>query len=177
MTPFPTINAAVNDSGLQNLHEIFMPEPVSWMPHTIGWYAVIGLVLLITGWWLYGRLRRFRKNRYRRLALAELAVIEGELKQPERRAKALAKIPVLLKWTALATFPRIDVAGLSGERWLAFLDKTMGGRNFTEGEGRLLPELAFAPVQRITQLSNEKMGNLLQLVRRWIKRHGNEGRG
>jgi len=167
--------AEVSTSGLENLHEILLPYPVSWMPQTVGWYAVLGLIVAVTGWWVYGRLRRFQKNRYRRSALAELAVIEGELKRPERRAKALVEIPVLLKWTALAAFPRIDVAGLSGERWLAFLDKTVGGKDFSEDVGRLLPELAYAPALGIANLSDERIGSLLQLTRRWIKTHARMG--
>jgi hypothetical protein len=163
--------AAAEVLGLEKLHEILLPEPVSWVPQTVGWYAVFGLIVAITGWWVFGRLRRFQKNRYRRLALAELAVIEGELQQPERRAKALAEIPVLLKWTALAAFPRVEVAELSGERWLTFLDKTMGGKDFREGVGRLLPELAYAPALGIATLSDERIGSLLQLTRCWIERH------
>lgn len=163
--------ADVSNSGLEDLHEIFLPYPVSWMPQTIGWYAVFGIILLATGWWVYGRFRRFRANRYRRLALAELEVIERELRQPEKRANALAEIPVLLKETALSASPRTDVADLSGEKWLSFLDKTLGGKNFTEGEGRLLPELAYAPVQRTVQFSDVQIGKLLQLVRHWIKIH------
>ncbi len=163
--------ANISNSGLEKLHEIILPDPVSWMPQTIGWYAIFGLILFVVGWWVCGRLRRFRKNRYRRLALEELAVIERELQRPEKRAKALAKIPVLLKGTVLSAFPRSEVAGLNGEKWLAFLDKTMGGKNFTEGEGRLLPELAYAPVRRIAQLPDEQIGKLLQLIRRWVKLH------
>jgi hypothetical protein len=172
MTLFSVGNVPMYNADLQKLNEIIIPDPVSWMPQTIGWYVVFGLILLVAGWWIYGRIRRFRKNRYRRLALAELAVIEQELQQPEKHAKALAEIPVLLKGTALSAFPRSEVAGLSGEKWLAFLDKTMGGKNFTEGEGRLLPELAYAPVQRTAQFSDESVSKLLQLIRRWIKRHG-----
>ena len=167
--------AAANVPSLEKLHEILLPDPVSWMPKTIGWYVVFGLILFVTGYWVYGRLQRFQKNRYRRLALAELAVIEGELQQPERRAKALAEIPVLLKWTALEAFPRSEVAHLSGERWLAFLDKTMGGKDFTEGEGRLLPELAYAPVTSISNIPDETISKLLQITRHWIKRHVNFG--
>jgi hypothetical protein len=163
--------AAANVPGLEKLHEILLPAPVSWVPQTLGWYAVFGLIVALVGWWVYGRLRRFRKNRYRRFALAELAAIERNLQRPERRAKALAEIPVLLKGAALSAFPRSEVAGLSGERWLVFLDKTVGGRDFTEGEGRLLPELAYPPGQRIGQLPDEQISNLLQLLRRWIKMH------
>jgi hypothetical protein len=158
-------------SGLEKLHEIVWPSPVSWTPQTPGWYVVFGLALLGAGWWVYRSLRHFWKNRYRRLALEELLAIERELQQPERRAKALGEIPALLKWTALAAFPRGDVADLSGEKWLAFLDKTIGGKDFEEGEGRLLPELAYAPAERIAQLSDESISDLLQLVRRWIKMH------
>jgi len=158
-------------SSLEKLHEIILPDPVSWIPRTIGWYAIFGLILFVACWWAYRRLRHFRKNRYRRLALEGLVVIEQELQRPEKRAKALAEIPVLLKRAALSAFPRSEVASLSGEKWLTFLDKTIGAKDFTEGEGRLLPELAYAPVQRITQLSDEQIGNLLQLVRRWIKGH------
>jgi len=161
----------ISNSALQNVHEIILPEPVSWMPQTIGWYAVFGLILFVAGWCVYRGLRHYRTNRYRRLALEALSVIEQELRRPEKRAEALSEIPVLLKEAALLAFPRSEVADLSGEKWLDFLDKTMGGKNFTIGEGRLLPELAYAPVQRIAQLSDEQVGNLLQLVRRWIKLH------
>jgi hypothetical protein len=163
--------ASVSDAGLEKLHEILLPDPVSWMPQTIGWYAVLGVVLFLASLWVYGRVRRYRANRYRRLALAELAIIERELQRPEKRTWALAEIPVLLKKTALLAFPRSDVASLSGEKWLAFLDKTVGGKNFREGEGRCLPDLAYAPASRIAELADESISKLLQLVRNWIKTH------
>ena len=163
--------AAADGPGLEKLHEIILPDPVSWMPQTIGWYAVFGLFLVLAGWWACGRLRRFRKNRYRRLALAELAVIERGLRQPEKRARSLAEIPLLLKRTALAAFPRTEVAGLSGEKWLAFLDKTLGEKDFTPKEGRLLSELAYAPTARILELPDDAVGKLIQLIRQWIQTH------
>jgi cbb3-type cytochrome oxidase subunit 3 len=157
--------------GLEKLHDIVVPAPVSWAPQAPGWYVVFGLVLLGVGWWIYRRLRRFRKNRYRRLALKELTVIERQLQQPERRAKALAEIPALLKWTALEAFPRSEVAALTGEQWLAFLDRNLGGKDFKEGPGRFLSELAYAPAEKTARFSDESIRNLLQLIRRWTKRH------
>ena len=163
--------AEVSVSGLEKLHEIVMPASASWAPQTIGWYVLFGLVLLVAGGWVYRCLRRFRKNRYRRLALEELTVVERELQEPERRAKALAEIPVLLKWTALAAFPRSEVAALTGEQWLAFLDRNLGGKDFKEGPGRFLSELAYAPAEKTARFSDESIRNLLQLIRRWTKRH------
>jgi Ca-activated chloride channel family protein len=88
----------------------------------------------------------------------------------------LAEIPVLVKRTALAAFPRSEVAGLSGEKWLTFLDKTLGGKGFTGDVGRLLPELAYAPGPRISRLPDETIGKLIQLIRQWIHAHKGEDR-
>ena len=163
--------ADASNLGLEKLHEILLPDPVNWMPQTVGWYAVFGLIVVAAGWKLFGRFSRFRNNRYRRFALTELEAIEQDLQRPEKRVRALREIPVLLKRTALAAFPRSEVAGLSGEKWLAFLDKTLGGKDFMENEGRLLPELDYAPAARISNLSDEAVGKLLRIVRHWIKVH------
>ncbi len=156
---------------MQGLHEIFLPDPVSWLPQTAGWFALLGLVLLALAWWGYGRLRHFMANRYRRLALAELTAIERDLGVPGRRTEVLVKVPVLLKRTALSAFPRTEVAGLSGEGWLAFLDHTMGGREFSEGPGCLLRELAYLPAPSVEQLSEERVSDLLRVARHWIEGH------
>lgn len=163
--------AGVSPPGLEKLHEIALPAPVSWMPHTIGWYAIFGLIFLAVGGWGYRRLRRFLGNRYRRLALAELAVIEGDLARPGKRAGALAALSVLIRRTALTAFPRSEVAALSGERWLVFLDRTMDGKGFAEGEGRLLSELPYAPASRLEALPEAAIGELLRLARCWITTH------
>lgn len=161
----------VSRPGLERLHEIILPDPVPWMPHTAGWYALFALIVLGAGWWGYGRFRHSMRNRYRRLALRELSIIEDQMTQSRGHPKALAQISVLLKRTALSAFPRADVAGLSGDKWLAFLDETMGGKEFTQGEGRLLSELPFAPVSRLEELPDKAIGNLLHLAHRWIKTH------
>jgi hypothetical protein len=165
----PDGSAAI--AGLEKLHEILLPAPVSWAPRTIGWYVAFGLILLVAARWIDDRLRRIRRNRYRRSALGELAIIERDLERPEARAEALAAIPGLLKRTALSAFPRAQVAALSGQAWLAFLDETMGGKAFTEGEGRVLPELAYAPAPRIAGLPGDSIQGLVRLARRWIAVH------
>jgi hypothetical protein len=163
--------AAANVPGLEKLHEILLPDPVSWVPQAPGWYVVLGLIVVLAGWGAFAGFRRFRKNRYRRFALEEMAAIERDLQRPEERPRALTEIPVLVKRTALAAFPRSDVAGLSGEKWLAFLDKTLGGKDFTENEGQLLPELAYAPGPQISKLPDETIDRLIHIVRHWIKTH------
>jgi len=156
---------------LQGLHEIHLPDPVSWLPQTVGWYVGLGIVLLALGWWGYVRRRRFAADRYRRLALAELADLTRELLTSGQRVQVLRRLPVLMKRTALSAFPRAEVASLTGARWLAFLDRTMGGTEFTEGAGQLLGELAYAPTSCVEQLPDECVAGLLRAVRRWIMGH------
>ena len=45
---------------------------------------------------------------------------------------------MLIRRTCLARYPRADVAGLTGEAWLAFLDETGRTREFSTGAGRVL---------------------------------------
>lgn len=152
-----------------DLHDIILPEPVSWMPQTSGWWAVLGLIGLALGWTVYVGVRRHRANRYRRLALVRLVLIEQALADPSSRPTALSELPVLVKQTALAYRRRSEVAGLSGERWLRFLDESYGGRGFMEGPGRLLPGLAYAAPQ--AERSEDQIGELVQLIRHWIRQH------
>lgn len=131
------------------------PPAISMMPQTSGWLVIAGLVLLAV---LYAAWRwrvRFLENAYRRRALAELA--------------SCGQDPVLianvLRRTALAAFPRKDVASLTGDLWLSFLDRTgAGGEAFLRGAGR---SVAFAPYTTDKKVD----GELAEVVAAWIRTH------
>jgi hypothetical protein len=167
-------------SAPPNLHDIVLPEPVSWMPQTGGWLALLAIVLVVVAWAAWAGLRRRHANRYRRQALERLDRIEQALADPQARAAALTELPVLLKQTALACRPRSEVASLTGDPWLRFLDASYGGSGFTDGPGRLLPVLAYQArpgrgVEESEPLgveeASEQIPDLLHLVRHWILRH------
>jgi hypothetical protein len=158
-------------AALQRLHESPLPGPVSWMPQTIGWYVVVGLLLLAMARVACACVRRHRKNEYRRAALRELDVVERDWQRQDRRAETLAAIPDLLKRAALSAYPRAEVASLSGDAWLSFLDRTLGSAAFASAEGRVLCELAYAPASRLAQLPDESIRAALRLARRWISAH------
>lgn len=145
--------------AIEKLREIPLPEPVSYAPQTAGWY-ILGVLLAAALVWFGVRwYRSWRTNRYRRTALAELAVLE--------QRGDLGALPALVKRTALCFTPREEIAGLSGDRWLEFLDRTAGDSSFTTGAGRLLPRLAYAPAP----LDEGETSALVGAVRRWIRRH------
>ncbi len=154
--------------ALAGLHDIVVPEPVSYAPQTIGWYVVLAVLLIGAGWLAVRAWRRARAERYRRLALAELAVIETAVHDPARRGEALSALPALLKRTALARFPREEVGSLSGDAWLAFLERTGPGA-FAGTAGARLAELSYARPAR--PVADDECATLLGGARRWIEAH------
>jgi hypothetical protein len=145
---------------LDQLHDIVEPPPVSMMPATWGWAVVGAAMLAVLGLllWLYARHRR--ATAYRRAALAELDMLAPRLEAGD--ATALAAAETLLRRTALAAFPRAQVATLTGSDWLAFLDRT-GGDFAAVG-----PALAAAPYAPAPAFDGAAA---LRAARHWIARH------
>jgi hypothetical protein len=160
-----------DDIDMSQVHDLALPDPVSYVPQTAGWYLA-GVALAILAVWLVARLRaRSRANRYRRLALEELSALEAAMGQPEERSRALSEIPVLVKRVGLVTFSRDDAASLSGDAWLARLDRSLGSDAFTHGPGRLLPLLAYGSPHLRENVSEERARALIDLIRQWIRTH------
>lgn len=144
---------------LSQLRDIHLPPPVSWWPPAPGWWAVATLVLLLivlTTWLL----SRHRRNRWRRQALAALAQLRST-----DDALLLRELSVLLRRIAIGRFPQQEVAALTGDAWLAFLDHTLGddGSAFRAGPGRALAAGPYAAAVDIDASA------LLNLCERWIR--------
>ncbi|WP_456633032.1 DUF4381 domain-containing protein [Bradyrhizobium sp. USDA 10063] len=150
---------------LAGLIDIPLPPPVSLLPQTwelrISLAALLALAIIVV-WHL---MHRHRANRYRREALAELDHI-CEASNPAQH-QTVDRLSVLVRRTALDAFPRESVAPLVGPAWLAFLDRSYGGHEFSDGVGHWL---ANAPYQRMSPERGE-LEPLADLIRRWIKVH------
>jgi hypothetical protein len=148
---------------LERLEPIPEPALVSLWPQTQAWLWVGLLVFGFAAWLMRRSLRRRRANAYRRVALREIGAA----------AESPAALAEILRRTALAAFPRTEVAGLYGDEWLGFLDRTGGldrtgaGCDFRDGVGRAF---AHAPYARETAESAE----LAALAARWVRGHRNE---
>jgi Ca-activated chloride channel family protein len=150
---------------LAGLIDIPLPPEVSLLPQTWPSRIAIALLAISTILCIWHLVHRFRANAYRREALRELMRITSA---PDRTSQGLAaELAILVRRTALDAFPRETVAPLSGAAWLAFLDRSYGGDEFSQGAGRLL---ASAPYQRAPAVDDARP-ELVMLVRRWIKVH------
>jgi len=140
---------------LNSLRDIHLPEPVSFWPLAAGWWWLIlsSAVLLITMFWLY---RHFTRPNVRKHALTELAQFTRCVND-EGSNQFFIDVSILIRRIAITVFGKNQVAGLAGESWLKFLDKTSGSTFFTTGNGRLL---VTAPYLSNKSLSNTRLSNM-----------------
>ena len=157
-------------TSLDRLHDIVEPSRVPWGPPAPGWYYIIALALLGTIVLAVRALLRWQANRYRREALAEWQRLQALLADSSTRPAAIAGLAELLKRTALSVFPRREVAGLSGEQWLKFLDRTGRTNNFSAPAGQFLEAAAYDP-RRAATASESEVGEAASITRDWLACH------
>jgi hypothetical protein len=119
---------------LRQMADITMPPPVSMMPATWGWAALVGVIVLILAYAVWRWLRRRAQNRYRRDAIAEIVTLEARIGGEVEHLQALAALPAIVKRAALAAWPRDQVAALNGPEWAKFL-KAHAGTVEIDAEG------------------------------------------
>ncbi len=152
-------------ASLQNLHDIVPPAAVPWWPPATGWTVLAGILAvgLLVGTFLW--LRRYQRNRYRRAALSQLRLIR--LQGESDTGVGARELSGLLKRTALAAWPREQVATLSGSEWLNFLQQSMTRANMGESLGRSLQETVY---QR-KKLPLEEFEAMCTSAEDWIRLH------
>ncbi|WP_380054313.1 DUF4381 domain-containing protein [Falsihalocynthiibacter sp. SS001] len=134
------------------------PPDISMMPQTAGWYWLGAAVLLLIAYLLRLFIRHHQRNAYRREALTALRHADNDPTQ----------IASILRQTALAAFPRDQVAGVVGDDWLAFLDDTAGKPLFKDtsaGQSLLLAPYRDMPADP----------KLAPQAHKWIRQHKVKG--
>lgn len=129
------------------LRDLHLPEAIGWWPFAPGWWFL--LLLLATGlcWLLLRARRRWQINAARRYAMGELAVLESQYLEHRSPVRLGQQLSALLRRVMLAYAPRKDVAGLTGERWLRWLDRDLPVPYFHTEGGRSLLELPYRDPQ------------------------------
>ena len=139
----------------ERMHTTVEPEPVSWMPQTVGWIVLAVWLLVCSSLVAWSLFRSWQRNRYRREALAALDSIA-----PNGDGAAVA---ILLKRTALAAYPRRRVASLYGAAWAEFLCESSRHDPLVESSAAELASAAWRP--------GATAESLIAPARRWIKAH------
>lgn len=122
---------------LQDLRDVHLPDPISWWPPALGWWMIFAVLIIgfgLMAWvWVYRQ-----RTRYRRVAMAKLQEVKRQYAANPDDHWAIREVSHLVRRVALATFPRSQVAGLTGQSWLQFLDATGHTDQFSNGPGLTL---------------------------------------
>lgn len=138
----------MNGDPLAQLRDWHLPDSVQWWPPAPGWWISAAALLAVLLWVAGVRWRRHRRRgAAARSALRELDALRAAIKADGDIRAFVAALSRLLRRFALARFPREQVAGLTGDAWLAFLDATGGGEGFRRGPGRALADLAYGAIR------------------------------
>ena len=143
---------------LRDIHPAETPNP--WPPAP-GWWVLLILSAMAIAALGVRAWAAWRARARRRRILAELAGIGTQA----QGAALAAAVSALLKRVALTRFDRTEVAPLTGQAWLDFLDRHGGGGRFAAGPGRALAEGPYAPAPDLDPPA------LLDLARDWVRRN------
>jgi hypothetical protein len=144
------------------LRDIHLPADPSWWPPAPGWWVLL-VILLVLVWVAVTLLRRRqRRRRWQARVMSELDAIAAHQQRAPDAVQLAAELSQLLRRASRlldSTAP-----ALHGDAWLSFLDKPLGGTDFTDGIGRVLLE---GPYRRDLNMDADA---LLELAHRWLKR-------
>ncbi len=145
------------------LRDLHLPEAISWWPLAPGWWVVIGIALVGIGFLIRAWLRTRAHSAARRYALRQLDAIVQQYDEHKDPIAFGAKLSELLRRTMLAYAPRLDVAGLTGDEWLRWLDQDLAQPVFSNGPGRHILDLPYRNPN--TELPVADMDRLVAAVR------------
>jgi hypothetical protein len=150
-------------SPTDQLADIHLPPAIAAFPWALGWWLLLGLLLLVVlASFLWLRHRR-RNNAFRRTALTELS----QLTAIEKDTEFAQQLNQLLRRVALHSFSKDSIAGLSGDKWTNFLCQSCGDTPaFTNANLETLFAAAYQPAS--TPLARDV---LIAQSKTWIRRH------
>ena len=148
---------------LGQLRDIHLPTSVSWWPPAWGWWALPALLSVLFALFFLRRLWRARHSDAPwELALLEIKALVRRHDGGEDATLIIAELSVLLRRVALSYFPRTQVASMTGEAWLRWLDDCVGEPLFSGTQG---DALVSAPYRRQATLDVHR---LFDSSRRWL---------
>jgi Domain of unknown function (DUF4381) len=150
------------EAGQLPLRDIHLPEAIGWWPPALGWWLLAVLIPLTIAliFWLYKRITR-------KTAIKAAKKLLQQIRQDTQRdnSQKVQDLSALLRRVAISTTARNECAGLTGQQWLEFLDRSVKKSPFTQGIGQLL---ANAPYQQ-SPPTEQEISQLTNLCEDWLK--------
>ena len=138
---------AFNNTSL-GLRDIHLPEPISWWPVAPGWWILAASILLI--FIVFFIIRKIYLNRQlKRDINYELEKIKQQFQETQNKSQLAKSLSILLRRASITYYPTNDIAGLTGNDWLLYLDATKTNsstdKKFQSDTGRILLNAPYLP--------------------------------
>lgn len=157
----------MEDSQNINIGSLAEPDHIGFSFDAPGWSVLLGLFVLILIWTGIKQYMKYRKNKYRRIAIAS---VEDVFNAGLPADKLVFKIAEILKRVSITSFGRAEVAHMNGIRWLEFLTRKNDDK-----------PVFSAPLQKVfsdtlymgekASLDDEVYIELKEASLNWIKKH------
>jgi len=144
------------------LHDIHLPDPAGWWPPAPGWWIFAVLLCVLLFWLLRIGWQWLQYQRWRNRVLNEFRHFESI-----DNVQFLTQITEKLRQLAITVYPEDEVASLTGNHWLEFLDSHAEHKGFTEHPAKLIIEAPYSGQQ--VKLSPQQNHQLMQLTKHWAK--------
>ena len=125
------------------LRDLHLPEAIGLWPLAPGWWVTITLAVIFLGFLARRYVQRRARGAPRRHALSQLNELTAEFEQHRDAVAFSSGLSELLRRTMLAYAPRGEIAGLTGDEWVAWLDRDLDQPRFKGETGRKLLELPY----------------------------------
>lgn len=126
------------NSDIQQLKDIHLPHAISMWPTAPGWIILFATVLGLIIYLIYFLIKRNQRKSTVKFALTKLKKLKELSAENPDNINIAAEISTLIRRTTLYYYRREEIAGLSGQDWLNFLNRSGGTNQFTESTGLLL---------------------------------------
>lgn len=124
--------------ALAQLKDIHLPHAITMWPVAPGWIILLAIVLGGGFYASYIFYKRIKRQRTIKFALSKLKTFPDLLTDNPQNINIAAEISTLIRRTALYYFPRETIAGLAGQEWVNFLNRSGNGAPFTDKAGQIL---------------------------------------
>lgn len=143
-----TVSPEALNPPILNLRDIHLPEPISWWPIAPGWWFLIVSLLLILIILFVSR-KVYKSKQLKRDISSELDNIKQQFQQTQNKSQLAKSLSMLLRRSSITYYPKTNIAGLTGNNWLAYLDntntKSSGDRKFQSDIGKVLLTAPYLP--------------------------------
>ena len=152
-----------------DLRDIHLPDPISWWPIAPGWWLVIvSLFLIIAVIFILRKI--YLGKQLKRDIISELENIKQQFHQTQNKSQLAKSLSILLRRASITHYPENNIAGLTGNNWLNYLDITnsnaSSGRVFQSDTGEALLSAPYLPDNSPQDYDAQA---LIQLCESWLR--------